>query len=265
MLYKGIPMLFDTHCHLDLEPLRSELPEVLLRAADAGVDRFLIPGIKPGWWQGIKSLTAIDNRLLAAFGIHPQHADLADKAAFELLESHLKCATAIGEIGLDYTSGSPSREIQQGAFRSQLRIAIDANLPVLVHCRQAFADLLRIMKDENVARVGGLMHAFSGSPETALECIRLGLYISVCGTVTYDNAVRPLKVVREIPLSRLVLETDAPDLSPQPYRGQTNEPAFLIEIARKVAAIKGLSLEEVVEVTTGNAAAALNLDSGIGS
>lgn len=252
-------MLFDTHCHLDLDPLRGELPAVLERARAAGVGKFLIPGIKPEWWQRIKGLAVADVRLVAAFGVHPQLAQLADAPALELLAGYVRDAVAIGEIGLDYTSDSPPREMQQAAFRRQLRLAVGAGLPVIIHCRNAFADLLRIMKEEDVARVGGLMHAFSGSPETALECIRLGFYISVCGTITYDNAVRPVKVVRELPLDRLVLETDAPDISPQPYRGRPNEPAFIVEVAKMVAAVKGITLEEVAAVTSENAARGLRI------
>jgi len=252
-------MIFDTHCHLDLDPLRAQLPAVLERARAAGVERFLIPGIKPEWWQRIKDLAAADVRIVAAFGVHPQLAELNTATAMEQLAGYARDAVAIGEIGLDYTSGSPPREVQQTTFCRQLRLAVDAGLPVIVHCRNAFADLLRIMKEEDVARVGGLMHAFSGSPEVALECIRLGFYISVCGTITYDNAVRPVKVVRELSLDRLVLETDAPDISPQPYRGRPNEPAFLIEVARRVAAIKGVSLEEVAAVTGENATRGLRI------
>jgi len=132
-------------------------------------------------------------------------------------------------------------------------MAVERELPLLVHCRGGFADLLRIMREERVSRVGGIMHAFSGSTEIAHECIRLGFYISVCGTVTYRNAVRPLRVGREIPLDRLVLETDAPDLSPEPFRGRPNEPAFIVETARTLAELKGLSLELVAETTTANA------------
>lgn len=252
-------MLFDTHCHLDLEPLSAGLPQLLQRAGAAGVERFLVPGIRPDGWERISALCAADSRLLAAFGIHPQLAALATAASLKLLADYAGRATAIGEIGLDYSYAVPPRDAQQTAFRQQLRIALDYGLPVIVHCRGAFADLLRIMKEEGIARTGGIMHAFSGSPEVALECIRLGFFISICGTVTYDNAVRPLKVARQIPLERLVLETDSPDMAPQLYRGQTNEPAYLVEIAGRLAAIKGLTLGEVAAATSGNAAQCLKL------
>lgn len=162
-------------------------------------------------------------------------------------------AVAIGEIGLDYAVSTVQRDIQRAVFRAQLRMAVDAGLPVIIHCRLAFQDLLRIMVDENIGRVGGVMHAFSGSLETARECLRLGLFISVSGTVTYRNAIRPVEVARQIPLDRLVLETDAPDMTPEPFRGRENEPAFLIEIARKVAELKKIPLHELAQATTANA------------
>lgn len=246
-------MFIDTHCHLDFESVRVELPAILQRARSVGVGRFVVPGITPEGWGGIKALAETDGRIMPAFGVHPMLAQQADDAALELLSSCLDGAVAVGEIGLDYSVREPSRQVQQDAFRRQVRMAVERELPLLVHCRGGFADLLRIMGEERVSRVGGIMHAFSGSPEIARECIRLGFYISVCGTVTYHNAVRPLRVARELPLDRLVLETDAPDLSPEPFRGRPNEPAFMLETARVLAELKGLPLELVAETTTANA------------
>lgn len=246
-------MFIDTHCHLDLPPLYDDLEQALLRAGNAGVGRFIVPGVAPDGWGRIRSLAHADVRILPAFGIHPMLAKLGDDSALDALSSFLDGAAAVGEVGLDYSVPEPSRSVQQELLRSQCRLAVNRGLPLIIHCRGGFADLLGIMREERVDRVGGVMHAFSGSPEVARECIRLGFYISVCGTVTYANAVRPLKVVREIPLDRLLLETDAPDISPAPYRGRPNEPAYLLEIARRVAAIKGGALAEVAEVTTANA------------
>jgi len=252
-------MFIDTHCHLDFASVCAELPAILRRARNAGVDRFVVPGVQPEGWGGIKALAEHDDRIMPAFGVHPMLAHRLDDAARELLSSCLDGAVAVGEIGLDYTVREPSRQVQQEAFRSQLRMAVARGLPVLVHCRGGFADLLRIMMEEHVELVGGFMHAFSGSPEMARECIRLGFYISVCGTVTYCNAVRPLRVCREIPLDRLVLETDTPDLSPEPFRGRPNEPAYLLETARALAALKGVPLAQVAEITTVNALKAFNM------
>lgn len=252
-------MFMDTHCHLDFSPLRDELQQVLRRAEQAGIGRFLVPGVAPEGWARIRSLAIGDSRILAAYGIHPLMADRIDLAALDRLVPLLDDAVAIGEVGLDYSARAPSRAVQQALLRSQFRLALARGLPLIIHCRGGFADLLRIMREERVDGVGGVMHAFSGSTEIALECMRLGFHISVCGTVTYGNAVRPLKVVRDIPLDRLVLETDAPDITPEFFRGLPNEPAYLVESARVVAMIKGVSLEELAAITTANAIRALKL------
>jgi TatD DNase family protein len=200
-------------------------------------------------WEGV----------FPAFGLHPMHAELYSAEVLEKLANFSRGGVAIGEIGLDYLHAGVPRAKQLAAFRGQLRLAVTTGLPVLIHCRRAFHDLLQILIEEKVARVGGVMHAFSGSAETAVECVRLGLQIGVAGAVTYRNAVRPLQVVRSIPLEHLLLETDAPDMTPEPYRGKGNEPALLVETAKKVAAIKGVSLEEVAAVTTANAKRLFNL------
>jgi len=250
-------MYIDTHCHLDFDALKNELPQLLQRAKDAGVCGFVVPGVSPEWWGRIKSLAGTDNAIMPAYGIHPLLAYLADDAALATLSSFLDSAVAVGEIGLDYAVSVPPRPVQQESFRRQLRMAVERGLPLLVHCRGGFADLLRIMKEEGADRVGGIMHAYSGSPEVARECIRLGFYISVCGTVTFRNAVRPPRVVREIPLERLVLETDSPDIAPEPFCGRTNEPSYMLETARAVARLKDVPLELVEEMTTANALKAL--------
>jgi TatD DNase family protein len=144
----------------------------------------------------------------------------------------------------------PPRELQQEVFRDQLRIAREVRVPVIIHCRRAFADTLRILAEERIKEFGGVMHAFSGSVEIARNSVSLGLKIGVAGPVTWGNAVRPLEVVRLIALEHLLLETDSPDLAPEQQKGRVNEPAFLLDIARKVAAVKGTSVDEVAAVTS---------------
>ncbi len=246
-------MFVDTHCHLNVPSLILQLPELLQRAQAAGVTRFVLPGVAPSCWDDLVAVAGRDSRIFAAPGIHPLMAMGFNEETVAKLERLACHAVAIGEIGLDYSDDTVPRLIQQTAFRLQLRLALRCGLPVILHCRRAFADLLQILREENVAKVGGVMHAFSGSPETAQECIRLGLHIGVAGPVTYPNAVRPLEVVRRIPLEHLLLESDAPDLTPVPHRGSLNEPAFLLETARRMAAIKGISLEQIAAVTTTNA------------
>lgn len=256
-------MLFDSHCHLDDSRLRARLAEAIAGAQAAGVGGFLVPGVHPDGWQGILSLARTFPQATAAPGVHPMHADLATPQVLSELRRLAGSAAAIGEIGLDYAIDHPSREVQQAAFRAQLAVALEAGIPVLIHCRKAFPDLLAILKEAGVARIGGVMHAFSGSVETALDCVRLGLHISLAGTVTFANAVRPVAVAAAVPLERLLIETDAPDLAPEPYRGGINLPAYLAATADRIASIRGIPVEELADATTANAARLFRLGPGL--
>lgn len=246
-------MLIDTHCHLDDPSLLSRLPDVLSAAHAAGVEKCIVPGVSPEGWDVIARLSEAHDGVYPACGLHPMRADRFDETLLQRLRPFARRGVAIGEIGLDYLATDVPRERQQAAFRAQLRLAVEMDLPVLIHCRRAFRDLLDILGEEHAGRTFGVMHAFSGSTEIARECINLGFLVSIAGTLTYGNAVRPLEIVRQIPLEFLVLETDAPDMTPEPHRGRPNEPAFLVEIAKKVAEIKRVSLAEVERVTTENA------------
>ncbi len=252
-------MFFDTHCHLDHPSLSVRISDVLSSARLAGVERFVVPGVAPEGWADIAAIASREEGVFGAFGLHPMLAGRYDDQLMEKLERYAGSGVAIGEIGLDSEAVGVSREIQIAAFRGQLRLAARMGLPVLVHCRGAFRDTIDILREERVKEVGGIMHGFSGSPETALQFIDIGLTISVAGSVTYRNAVKPLRLVGKVPLEHLVLETDAPDMTPEPYRGRFNEPAFLPEIAGKVAVIKGVSVEEVAVATTANAMRVLRL------
>jgi TatD DNase family protein len=259
-IFQRKPMFVDTHCHLDCPPLLSRLDDVLAAAWNSNVTRIICPGVGYDGWESIAGLAKTRKAVFPAFGLHPMLAVAYREGLLEKLADYARDAVAIGEIGLDYALPDIPREQQRIAFRDQLRVAVENGRPVLVHCRKAFSDIIRIMKEENVQRVGGVMHAFSGSHEFAVECIRLGLSISVCGTVTYRNAVKPVEIVRKLPLEHILLETDSPDMTPEPYRGRDNEPAFLVEIARKVAEIKGIDVEEVGAVTTRNAERIFNFE-----
>lgn len=242
-------MFIDTHCHLNLPPLRHRLESACAAAAARGVTRFVVPGVSPASWAEIQSLASDLSGIFPAAGLHPMLAHLISDQVLDRLASLRDRVVAVGEIGLDYLLDVP-RGLQQEAFRRQLRLAVALGLPVIVHCRKAFRDLLAILRSERIDRVGGVMHAFSGSVETARQCLDLGLYIGMAGPVTYPNAVRPVAVAREIPLEALLLETDAPDLTPEPHRAQANEPAFLPEIAQKIAQVRGTTVAHVADVTT---------------
>lgn len=237
------PGLIDTHCHLDQEPLISRLAEVLSAAHLAGVTHIVVPGVHPDGWGRMVFLAREYECIFPAFGIHPMYAGHADDGTLSRLAELSSLGVAIGEIGLD-TSYAVSMECQERAFRNQLGIAVSLGLPVLIHCRRAFQQTLRILQQENARQVGGIMHAFSGSPEMAREFIRLGFAISISGMVTRDNSVRLPRLVRELPLEFMVLETDAPDLPPQRYRGQPNQPAYLTETLHAVARLKGIKAIE---------------------
>jgi len=254
--------LIDSHCHLDLEPLRSELPQLLQEAFAAGVQGFIVPGVHPDGWVGIAAVAEEDPRILPAYGIHPMHAGtVTDQNLDQLLELST-AGVAIGETGLD-PAYTVSLELQERAFREQLRVAVSCGLPVLVHCRRAFKRVVTILREEHADQVGGIMHAFSGSVEMAREFIRLGFGISISGTVTWDNAVKPLCLARELPLEHLVLETDSPDMTPQRYRGAFNRPAWITETAERVAEVRGISRENVARKTTDNVRRILRLGSSL--
>ncbi|MEI6206334.1 MAG: TatD family hydrolase [Desulfuromonadales bacterium] len=250
--------MIDTHCHLDLEPLVSSLPQILQEAAAAGVTGFVLPGVHPDGWQRIAALTAEHHQILPAFGIHPMHASCAHGRNMATLTELAPHGIAIGEIGLD-PAYTVQPAVQEAAFREQLRLAVKLGLPVLVHCRRAFERILTIMREERAAQAGGIMHAFSGSPEMAREFIRLGFAISISGTITWTNAVRPLRLAGETAPEHLVLETDAPDMAPQPYRGRFNRPAWMVATAERLAEIRGISPETVAATTTANARRVLRL------
>lgn len=250
--------LIDSHCHLDLEPLKSEHHRTMQEAHQAGVMGFVIPGVHPDGWGGIAELAAEDPRIFPAYGIHPMHAGTVNVRLLDQLRELSAKGVAIGEIGLD-PGYQVSMELQERTFREQFRIAVQCALPVLIHCRGAFQRVLRILREEHADRVGGIMHAYSGSAEMARDFIRLGFAISISGTVTWKNAIKPLRVARELPLEHLVLETDSPDMTPERYRGTFNRPAWIMETALRVAELRGISLEEVANITTENVRRVLRL------
>ena len=239
-------MLFDTHAHLHFPEFSDDLPKVLERARSAGVRWILTIGTSVEGSQAALALAEREPDLYAAVGIHPHDAAEADEAAFDelrrLAESSKK-VVAVGEIGLDFFRNLSPRDVQVEVFRRQLALARQVGKPVLVHCREAHAETLEILRVEGVPVAGGIMHCFSGDAEVARRCLDLGLLISLAGPVTYPNARKLPEVVKLAPEDRLVVETDCPFLPPQPYRGKRNEPAYLPITAARVAELKGLPAE----------------------
>ncbi|WML41871.1 TatD family hydrolase [Neobacillus sp. OS1-2] len=248
-------MLFDTHVHLNDEQFNEDLEEVILRAQNEGVANMVVVGFDRPTIQRAMELTEKYAFIYACVGWHPVDAiDMTDEDLLwiEELASHPK-VVAIGEMGLDYHWDKSPKEIQKEVFRRQIRLAKKVKLPIVIHNREATADIMEILEDEGAAEVGGIMHCFSGSPEIARKCVEMNFYISLGGPVTFKNAKKPKEVAAEIPLDKLLIETDCPYLAPHPYRGKRNEPGYVKLVAEEIAEIKGLTFAEVAEATTRNA------------
>ncbi|MDQ1143351.1 TatD DNase family protein [Bacillus sp. SORGH_AS 510] len=248
-------MLFDTHVHLNADQYDEDLEEVIARAQEAGVTNMVVVGFDRLTITRAMELVEQYDFLYACVGWHPVDAiDMTEEDLewIEELASHPK-VVAIGEMGLDYHWDKSPKEIQKEVFRKQIRLAKKVKLPIVIHNREATADIVEILKEEEAEEVGGIMHCFSGSPEVAKECVKMNFYISLGGPVTFKNAKKPKEVAAEIPLDQLLIETDCPYLAPHPYRGKRNEPGYVRLVAEEIAEIKGLTLEEVAEATTRNA------------
>ncbi|MEJ9232005.1 TatD family hydrolase [Peribacillus butanolivorans] len=248
-------MLFDTHVHVNAEQFNEDLEDVIERAQEAGVNNMVVVGFdRPTITRAMELIETYDF-MYAAVGWHPVDAiDMTEEDLkwIEELSSHPK-VVAIGEMGLDYHWDKSPKAIQMEVFRKQIRLAKKVGLPIIIHNREATADIVNILKEEEASEVGGIMHCFSGSAETAMECIDMNFYISLGGPVTFKNAKKPKEVAAAVPLDHLLIETDCPYLAPHPYRGKRNEPSYVKLVAEQIAEIKQLSVEEVSQATTDNA------------
>lgn len=242
--------LFDTHCHLNRTPLADKLDTLLAEARNAGVSSWLVPGIEPSGWPSIKSVSDFTS-IFPAYGIHPAFIDSAGAESIELLESFAGGAVAIGEVGLD--KGAGDQDLQEKYFREQIRIAKRHSLPLIIHCRGRTGRTLEILQEERGDKVGGIMHAFSGSIESAMQFINAGFAISISGAVTRPGARRLLNLAATLPAESLLLETDAPDMMPASRNGEFNRPSWLIDTAETVAAARGTTVEQLAEITAANA------------
>lgn len=248
-------MLIDTHAHLDANDFGEDRDLVIQRARDEGISTIVNIGFNRKTIHSSIRLAEQYDFIYSAVGWHPQDASemtTEDLKWLEQLSIHPK-VVAIGEIGLDYYWDTSSKEIQQQVFRNQIQLAKKSKLPVIVHNRDAHQDVVNILKEENASEIGGIMHCFSGSWETARQCLDMNFYISFGGPITFKNARQPKEVLAQVPIDRLLIETDCPYLAPHPYRGKRNESSYLKMIAQSAADIRGISFAELAQVTTENA------------
>jgi TatD DNase family protein len=255
-------MLIDSHAHLDSHKFDGDREEVIRRAQEAGIDTIVNIGFNRETIPSTMELAERYPFIYAVVGWHPTDAvDMKleeDLAWIEKLCSHPK-VIAIGEIGLDYHWDTSPKDIQHTVFREQIRLARKVGKPIVIHNRDAHEDVVRILREEQAGEVGGIMHCFSGSWETAKMCLDMNFHISFGGPVTFKNARVPKDVLALVPDDRILLETDCPYLAPHPHRGQRNEPAYVSLVAEAAAEIKGMSLEDLSSLTSRNARNCLSL------
>lgn len=246
--------LFDTHAHLDDKRFDKDRDNVIKKSIDDGVSLILNAGSNVATSVKSVSLSQKYDMIYSSVGVHPHDADTMDEDTASILADMTvnKKVKAIGEIGLDYHYDFSPRDIQKKRFIEQIDLARQLGLPVIVHDRESHSDVMDIFKKHNIKQVGGVLHSFSGSVEMARECLKMGLYLSISGPITFKNAVKTIEVVKEVPLDMLLIETDSPYLTPVPYRGKRNYSGYVRYVAEKIAEIKGIEVEEVAQKTLEN-------------
>ncbi len=249
--------LIDTHTHLDFEMFDDDRAQVIARARNAGVERIVVLGVHAANWQRVWQLACDEPSVHAALGLHPVFLEEHQDAHVQQLRDWLERLRgepklcAVGEIGLDYYIDNPDIERQQRLLEAQLALAADFSLPVLLHVRRAHAPMIATLKRYKLER-SGVIHAFSGSWEEAREYLRLGFRLGLGGAGTWPQAQRMHRVLRQLPLEAIVLETDAPDIPPAGHAGERNSPELLPEICRRLADLKGIDAHALAAASYGN-------------
>ena len=256
--------LIDSHCHLDMADFQSDLDLVIDRAIQNGVKGIVTIGIDLASSHSAVGISRRTAAVRATVGFHPHEADKADQKTLaqlvDLAEKNKGEVVGWGEIGLDYVKKYSPPETQRDIFREQLRIARELKLPVIIHDREAHEDCLRIIKEEGPFEQGGIMHCFSGDLNFARRVIDHNFHISIPGIVTYNKAYEMQDVASQVPIERLLIETDGPFLAPVPYRGKRNEPLYTLFTAARIAELRGLELGNFARQTTGNCKSLFNYD-----
>ncbi|MHB1126073.1 MAG: TatD family hydrolase [Bacillota bacterium] len=248
-------MLFDSHAHLNDREFQGKVPGVVERAVEAGVNHITCVGYSLNSSRRSVELSRQYHQIYAAIGVHPHDARTYTEAMekeFISLAREDK-VVAIGETGLDYYRNLSPHDVQEDVFRRHIYMAKKADLPLIIHDREAHRDTVRILQEEKANEVGGIIHCFSGSWDMARQCLDMNFYISLAGPVTYQNAVQLQEIARLVPLDRLLVETDCPYLTPHPYRGKKNEPAYVLYVAEAIARIRRIAASELADITTENA------------
>lgn len=248
-------MLFDTHTHINVEQFKGEEAEAIERARDNQVSRMAVVGFDTETIAKSLELSRTYDGVYSIIGWHPTEAATYSDDIENMLIEKLKGdrIVAMGEMGLDYYWDTAPKAVQHDAFRRQIRVAKDMNLPVSIHNREATEDTYKILKEEHAGDTGGIMHSFNLDTYWMEKFLDIGMHISLNGIVTFKNAPEVKEVAKHVPFEKLLVETDAPYLSPMPYRGKRNEPAYVKFVAEEVAKQRGVPFEEVARQTTQNA------------
>ena len=246
-------MLVDSHCHLNFPEIIDNIQSIRQSMQDAQVGHALCVSVTLDKFPDVLSLAERFENFFASVGVHPDYEHIEEPTVDTLvkLANHPKII-AIGETGLDYFRLTGDLEWQRERFRTHIKASILTNKPLIIHTRSAAEDTLRIMQEEGANRVGGVMHCFTESLDVANAAIEMGFYISFSGIVTFKNAVQLKEVAKTIPLNKMLVETDSPYLAPIPFRGKTNQPAYVKYVAQEIANLRGISLDEVMQATTHN-------------
>jgi len=246
--------LTDSHAHLEMREFDRDRDEVIRRAEAAGIKRIVTVGTTLAECEKAVAIAAANPSVYAAIGIHPHEVKSIRKETYDRLRkiAGAKKIVAYGEIGLDFFRNISPPDVQVTRFGEQLELAKELGLPIIIHDRDAHRETVAMLKESGIGR--GIIHCFSGDYAMARECLDMGFYISVPGTITFPKSERLREIVAKVPLERLLVETDCPYLTPVPHRGKRNEPAYVAHTARKVAEVKKTSFEETARVTSDNAA-----------
>jgi len=243
----------DSHCHINFPELYQNIDSILSKMSSNKVTHALCVSVTLDKLPDIFKIANTYAHIFASVGVHPDYEDIEEPSVGELCRlAKENKVVAIGETGLDYFRVQGDLTWQRDRFRTHIKAAIQSNLPLIIHTRNAAEDTLKIMREEGANQVGGVMHCFTESLDVALEAIKLNFYISFSGIVTFKNATDLKEVVKAIPLDRMLIETDSPYLAPVPYRGKINDPSNVIHVAEEIAKLKNISVEEVGQVTTQN-------------